>query len=181
MLRHGDRVIGAVLSSGWARRDPWFHRCFEVRERILRESGGEAYVRAQALFLYPPWWIGAHPEQLATMEAAMIAHLPAAEIVSSRIAALMAYGPGDELAGIAAPTLVVCADDDHLTPPHYSIEMHRLIPGSGLAILPDGGHFNTVCRADEFNATMLGWLLAQRDGTAWTPPAFVRGDTVHRA
>ena len=181
MLRHAGRVTAAVLSSGWARRDPWFHRCFEVRDRILRDCGPEAYVRAQALFLYPPWWVSVHPERLATMEAAMIAHLPPPEIVSSRIAALMAYGPGDELAAIRTPTLVVCADDDHLTPPHYSVDMHRLIPGSDLAILPDGGHFNTTSRAAEFNETMLGWLLAQRGGTVWTPPAFARGDTVHRA
>ena len=111
----------------------------------------------------------------------MIAYLPPAEIVSSRIAALMAYGSGNELAAIRTPTLVVCADDDHLTPPHYSVDMHQLIPGSNLAILPDGGHFSTTSRAAEFNETMLGWLLAQRGGTAWTPPAFVRGNTVHRA
>ncbi len=157
------------------------NRCFEVRDRILRESGPEAYVRAQALFLHPPWWVSAHPERLATMEAAMIAHLSPPEIVSSRIAALMAYGPDDELAAVRTPTLVVCADDDHLTPPHYSVDMHRLIPDSDLAIMPDGGHFNTTCRAAEFNETMLGWLLAQRDGTPWAPPAFARGDTVHRA
>jgi aminoacrylate hydrolase len=179
MLRHAGRIIAAVLSAGWTRRDPWFRRCFEMRNRILVECGPEAYVRAQALFLYPPWWVSAHPELLAKMETAMIAQLPPPEIVSSRIAALMAYGPGDELATIRTPTLVIGADDDHLTPPHYSMDMHRLIPDSDLAILPDGGHFYTTSRAAEFNETVLGWLLAQLGGTAWTPPAFVRGDSVH--
>src|SRR3954453_4089671 len=32
-LNHPDRVISLVLASGWARRDPWFTRCFETRER----------------------------------------------------------------------------------------------------------------------------------------------------
>ena len=181
MLDQPERLISAVLSSGWARQDPWFHRCFDVRAAILRTAGPDAYVRAQALFLYPPWWVGANPDRLAAMEAAQIAHFPPPEIVHSRIAALKAFGPGEALRSTRTPALVVCADDDHLTPPHYSVDMHRLIPGSDLAILPDGAHFNTVSRAEAFNETMLGWLLAQCAGTAWTPPGFVRQDTAHRA
>ena len=180
-LRHPGRLRSAVLSSGWAQRDPWFRRCFETRLAILRDSGGEAYVRAQALFLYPPWWVGAHPDRLAAMEAAMLEHLPHPDIIRSRIAALLAHGPGEALGGVRTPCLVVCADDDHLTPPHLSAEMHRLIPGADLAILPTGGHFNTVTRAAEFNETLVSWLLAQEGGRAWVPPSCVRQETVHHA
>jgi aminoacrylate hydrolase len=179
-LHHRERLHTAVLSSGWARRDPWFSRCFETRATLLRHAGAAAYVRSQGLFLYPPWWVSQNDERLTQMEAEQLAHFPQAEIMLSRIAAITGYGPGEALGSIATPALVVCADDDHLTPPHLSLDMHRLIPGSDLAILPTGGHFNTVTRPADFNRAVLGWLQAQLDGAAWSPPDGVRGDTVHR-
>ena len=115
------------------------------------------------------------------MEAAQIAAFPPTEIMLSRVAAITGYGPGEALGTITTPVLVVCADDDHLTPPHYAVEMHRLIPQSALAILPTGGHFNPVTQPDLFNAVLTGWLLAQRDGQVWTPPDGVRPGTVHQA
>ena len=180
-LRHPDRLLSAVLSSGWARRDPWFARCFETRATLLKTAGPEAYVRAQGLFIMPPWWVSAHDAKLKEIEAASLAHFPAPEIVLSRIAAITSYGPAEELGAIRVPTLVVCADDDHLTPPHMSLDMHRLIPGSRLAILPTGGHFNTLTQPAEFNETVLSWLLSVMEGGDWTPPDYVRGSTLHQA
>src|SRR3954454_24635290 len=103
-LKYPDRVISLVLASGWATRDAWFTRCFETRERLLRGSGPEAYVRAQPLFIFPPWWISAHDNQLSSMEEAQLKHFPTTEIVSSRIAAITRYGPGDALKQIAIPS-----------------------------------------------------------------------------
>jgi aminoacrylate hydrolase len=125
--------------------------------------------------------VSANDAKLQAMEEAQLSHFPPTEIVLSRIAAITAYGPAEELGSIQVPTLVVCADDDHLTPPHMSVDMHRLIPGSDLALLPTGGHFNTLTRPEEFNETVLGWLQAQVAGTAWRPPAYVRHATPHQA
>lgn len=180
-LRHPDRVLSAVLAAGWGRRDPWFARCFETRATLLRTAGPEAYVRAQGLFILPPWWASANDAKLVAFETGMLSHFPPPEIVLSRIAAITAYGPAEELGALRMPVLVVCADDDHLTAPHMSVELHRLIPGSRLALLPTGGHFNTMTRPDEFNETVLGWLRSVVDGTAWTPPDYVRATTVHQA
>jgi aminoacrylate hydrolase len=115
------------------------------------------------------------------MEEAQLKHFPPTEIVSSRIAAITSYGPGEALNRIRTPSLVTCADDDHLTPPHFSHDMHQLIPASDLAILPTGGHFNNVTMPDQFNATILGWLLAQLDGHQWSAPDYVKTATVHHA
>ena len=178
-LRHSDRLLTAVLASGWARCAPWFSRCFETRATLLKTAGPEAYVRAQGLFIFPPWWVDVNDAQLAAMEQAQLAHFPPAEIVLSRIAAITSYGPGEELAAVRTPSFVVCADDDHLTPPHLSVDMHQLIPGSELAILPTGGHFNTITRPDDYNAAVLGWLKAQIGLEPWTRPSFARAETPH--
>jgi aminoacrylate hydrolase len=173
--------LSAVLSSGWARRDPWFSRCFATRATLLKEGGPEAYVKAQGLFIFPPWWVSANDATLSALEQAQLAHFPPAEIVLSRIAAITQYGPAEELNAIRVPSLVVCADDDHLTPPHMSVDMHRMIPGSDLAILPTGGHFNTMTRPGEFNEAVLGWLQAQVSGKPWAKPGYVLGTSIHQA
>lgn len=180
-LRDPDRLLSAVLCSGWARRDPWFSRCFATRATLLRQAGPEAYVKAQGLFIFPPWWVSANESKLQAMEEAQLSHFPPTEIVLSRIAAITAYGPAEELGAVRVPALVVCADDDHLTPPHLSLDMHRLIPGSELAILPTGGHFNTVTRPEEFNETVLGWLQAQVSGSPWKRPNYAAKMTLHQA
>ena len=171
-LHHRDRLSSAVLASGWAVADPHFLRCFETRKSILTEIGPAAYVRAQALFLYPPWWISSHHDAITEAEAHSLADFPPVEVVLSRIAAITSYTPGDALADVTTPCLVTCAADDNLTPVHASQTMHALIPGSTLAVLSSGGHFNTMTRPAPYNATVLSWLLAQRDGIEWARPNF---------
>jgi len=179
-LTHPERLITAILSAGWPRRDPWFIRCFETRERLLLDEGPEAYIKSQALFLLPPWWVSGNDEALRDMEAAQLASFPSKEIVQSRIAAIMDYGPGEALRNIRTSCLIMCADDDHLTPPHFSLELHALLPNSDIAILPTGGHFYSFTRSNEFNETTLDWLIAQLGGKEWTPRIYVKTSTQHR-
>jgi pimeloyl-ACP methyl ester carboxylesterase len=56
--------------------------------------------------------------------------------------------PDQALAGITAPTLIIVAGQDVMTLEH-AIEMHRLIKGSGLVILPGshGAYLGEVCTA----------------------------------
>ena len=180
-IDHGARLLSLVLSGSWMRPDPWFVRCFETRKRLLETGGPAAYVRGQALFLYPPWWVSGNDAAITAMEAAQIATCPPPEIVASRIDAIVAHDPGSALARIATPCLVTCANDDHLTPPHLSQALQAAVPGSRIAILPTGGHYNTVICAAAFNETVDGWLQATITGATWQRPPFLATDTVFRA
>lgn len=170
-MSHPTRLLSAVLSAGWTEKDPYFLRCFEIRKALLTALGPEAYIRSQAVFLYPPSYIAENDAALAAAEERQLTGFPGAEIVSRRIDAITAHAPGAALSAITVPALIVCAADDHLTPLHGSLAMHRYIASSDLAILPAGGHFNTVTRPDEFNATLVSWLRARHNGTAWHRPS----------
>jgi pimeloyl-ACP methyl ester carboxylesterase len=65
-----------------------------------------------------------------------------------------------QLASITCPTLIVCGDEDALTPPSDSEAMHRAIAGSRLVIIPRSGHLSNLENAPAFNGALFSALHA---------------------
>jgi len=65
----------------------------------------------------------------------------------------------DVLAGYRDPLLIVCGANDRITPLAISEEMHALVPGSTLVVIPDCGHLAPMEKPDEVSAAMRRWLL----------------------
>jgi aminoacrylate hydrolase len=120
------------------------------------------------MFMRPPAWIRDHDATQNEEIAAMVAGFPVPEVMLSRIAALLEFDRRAELDRISAPTLVVGARDDMVTPVYYSEELGRLIPGAEIVLLDAGGHFFPVSAAAEFRRTLLAFLggAARRAGAA---------------
>jgi len=57
----------------------------------------------------------------------------------------------DRVADIRMPTLVICGEDDKPTPPALSQELHAMIAGSQLAMVPNAGHLTNLEQPAEFN------------------------------
>lgn len=55
-------------------------------------------------------------------------------------------------------TLIVVGDSDQITPPDASKEMHELIRGSKLDIIPNCGHMSTLERPDRVTKLLVEWL-----------------------
>lgn len=152
-----ERLDGLVVINGWSRPDPHFARCFETRLALLRGSGVRAFIRAQALFLYPARWISANDARLALEEAQQLQHFQGAPNIEARIAALTAFDVDSRLAEIKTPTLLIAAEDDMLVPASCS---ERLAEGLSDVILErmTGGHACNVTEAEHFNRLVCDWL-----------------------
>mgnify|MGYP003575674224 CR=1 FL=1 len=64
------------------------------------------------------------------------------------------------LASYPDPLLILCGANDRITPLAISEEMHALVPGSTLVVLPDCGHLAPMEKPEEVSAAMRDWLLA---------------------
>ncbi|MBI4252461.1 MAG: alpha/beta fold hydrolase [Candidatus Tectomicrobia bacterium] len=157
-IDHPNRVQSASIVSSWPRGDAYFKRQFAMRKRVLLEMGWEAYTRLSAVTLNSPRFFTEHFAEIEKKENENLAGTPPAEIMAERIDCIMAHDEWDRLGEVRAPVLVLVARDDATTPPYYSEQLARLIPGAELRVLGDGGHFVYVARAAEFNAAVLDFM-----------------------
>jgi 3-oxoadipate enol-lactonase len=82
-----------------------------------------------------------------------------AEAIAGEIRALMTRPDSTPLLStIHFPTLIVVGDEDTLTPPTLSHEMHDAIAGSELAVIPGAGHLSNLEQPDSFNAAVARFL-----------------------
>ncbi len=158
-LDHGSRIDRLVLSGSWPSPDAYFKALFAARADLLGIGGAMQYLRSTALLLNPPWWIRDHPALVEIDEATAAARLPNPEVLQARIAAILRHDRSAELHRITAPTLVIGARDDMVTPAYFSEALGRAIAGATTVILPDGGHTFPVTRAGRF-AAIVGAFLA---------------------
>jgi aminoacrylate hydrolase len=157
-LKAPERVGKLVVVNGWASPDPHFGRCFDARLSLLRDSGPEAYLRAQPLFLYPAPWVSAHHVEFEAELAHQMAGFAGADVYEKRIAALRAFDIADRLGEIAAPTLVLASRDDMLVPYTASGRLAARLPNAQLALMEWGGHGCNVTDAETFDTLVSSFL-----------------------
>lgn len=155
-----DRLGRLVLSATWAGRDPYFQRLFQSRRQVLVDSGVEAYVRASALVLAPPWWTSANDAAITARHRVLVAEAAPLEVTTSRIDAILAFDRRARLKEIRQPTLVIVAADDAITPAFYSEEIAAGVPNARLVVLGGGGHAAPQIAAEAYNQAVGGFLRA---------------------
>jgi pimeloyl-ACP methyl ester carboxylesterase len=64
----------------------------------------------------------------------------------------------DEIEKIELPTLIVCGEDDTLTPVKYSEFLHSRIRGSTLRVLPGAGHMVMLESPEAFNEALRTFI-----------------------
>jgi aminoacrylate hydrolase len=78
----------------------------------------------------------------------------------SRLHAILSFDRIAELSRIRTPTLVLCAEDDILTPIAFSEEIAGSIPGARFVRFARGGHACSRTMPADFNATVLDFIAS---------------------
>jgi pimeloyl-ACP methyl ester carboxylesterase len=59
---------------------------------------------------------------------------------------------------IRVPALLICGDEDKMTPPAMSRYLEENIPGAQLALIKNAGHFTMLENVEEFNRTLKAFV-----------------------
>ena len=161
-LDNPERADRMVLSATWPGRDPWFDALFALRLDVLKQCGPRAYLMDGTLRALPAAWLQQRGDQVETMVDDRLAEFPGETIEASRIAAIRAFDAGRQADAIRHRPLVICAEDDQITPSSFSRGLAERIPGAQLEILPTGGHFMPQVCADAYNRAVLDYLTGSR-------------------
>jgi aminoacrylate hydrolase len=156
-LRSPKRLRKLVMVNGWASPDSHFLRCFAVRLALLRDSGAEAFLRAQPIFLYPATWISEHNAVLESDLPHHLADFPGHQTLEKRIAALAGFDVADRLDELATPMLALASKDDMLVP-YTASEAFDAAPYAATAWMGWGGHACNVTDPGTFNLLVLDYL-----------------------
>lgn len=157
------RMLSITILNGWDTLDAHTYKCFETRINLLKCAGTEAYVKAQALFLYPPAWISANIESIQKQEQLQIQNFPPHENVLRRLSALMGFQLSEEIRATLQniPMHLIANQDDFLVPYQRSLGLKQLFPHARLTLLARGAHAATVTETVLMNKEMLGFLTVQ--------------------
>jgi aminoacrylate hydrolase len=158
-LDYPSRITALIIYASTTCGDAYRRRIFAQRRELLTHIGPISYARYSTLLLYPPYWINANEERLAEFEAAAASQLGDAMVQSSRLDAILKFDRRAELGKLTLPTMVLCCEDDILTPAYFSREYARLIPEARLLLVPRGGHAYAQTEPTEFNETVMHFFI----------------------
>jgi pimeloyl-ACP methyl ester carboxylesterase len=95
-------------------------------------------------------------EMLEVAIAEMLKNSP--DVLHGDFSACEQFDIMEEVGGINIPTLIICGDQDALTPVKYSRYLAERISGSRLEVIEGAGHMVMLERPEQFNKKMEAFL-----------------------
>lgn len=157
---HAHRVRRLVLASITARPAPHLRAVGAEWEAIASERNAERLFEACNPQVYAPGFLDRHGELLRERQRSARHLLDETwfDAFLRLAASARDFDHGDDLAAIAAPTLLVCGSDDVLTPPDQMFAMADRIADCSALAIPSGGHGVMMEQPRAFAAAVLGFL-----------------------
>ncbi len=153
-----ERFSGMILAD--TRAPPDTEQQKEGRRKMLttvRERGASGVADEMLPKLLGATSHRERPALAGTVRQMIEANAP--DAISGAIEAIMnRLDSTPMLPSITVPTLIICGEEDVLTPPSDSAALHRGIPGSRLVNLPGAGHLSNIEVPDPFTRALVGFL-----------------------
>lgn len=157
-VRFPERVRSLTLACTACHHFSWRRELLEEWSEQAQAFGMREFVRRNLRWLVGPRSLRRLAPALAVLGPIAFS-VPVSSFVA-QVEAILAMDDGlrDELATIAAPTLVIVGSQDVLTTQGDGEEIASLIPGAELAVIRGGAHLFQVEHAAAFNATVGSFL-----------------------
>jgi pimeloyl-ACP methyl ester carboxylesterase len=153
-----SRVRGVILADTRSQADS--DAALEGRRRMLQaleREGPGAVARDMLPKLFARQTYSSRPDLVNSVRQMMVRQ--SRESIAAALEALMLRPDSSPLLGrISVPALVIVGEEDTLTPPADSQQMHDAIPGSTLVRIPKAGHLSNLEEVQAFGAAVQTFL-----------------------
>ncbi|HUG52046.1 MAG TPA: alpha/beta fold hydrolase [Vicinamibacteria bacterium] len=156
--RHPSRLRALVLADTKPAADSDAARRTRAEQaETVRREGSAALADAVLGKLVGRTTHESRPGVLARVKDMILAGTPRG--ITDALAGLAARGDSTPtLREIRVPTLVVCGEEDVITPPAEAEAMHHAIGGSTLELVPGAGHLANLEAPEHFNRALSSFL-----------------------
>ena len=151
------RIAGLALLGTTAR--PEDDEIRKVREKAIAlfvQGRVAEVIEPNAAFAFHPRH--AQDTALVARYVDFVLRAGAQQLVRQNRAVIVRPDARAHLPAVRCPTLVMCGEDDQLTPLDRSREIAGLVPGARLVAVPDCGHMLTMEQPSAVNAELVRWL-----------------------
>jgi len=155
---HAPERLDALVLACTAARMP-APEAYAERAALVRERGVEAIADAVVARWLTPQTARGRPELVARLREGLLS--TSREGYAGCCEALAAWDFRDELAALAAPTLVIAGGEDEATPVAAAELLAERIPGARLVVIPGAAHLANLDRPRELADAALAHLVAR--------------------
>jgi pimeloyl-ACP methyl ester carboxylesterase len=157
--RYADRVAGLILCDTQCENDSEEvrHKRFENVQKI-RDGGKEDFFIGMTKALFSDSSLS--NKQLVNDVHAMMYSVSDEVLIQTLMALANRSETCSHLKEMNVPVLLLCGQNDQITPPHKSLYMQQQIPNSKLHIIPQAGHLSNMENSDYFN-TVVGDFIKE--------------------
>jgi len=155
-----ERVAGLVLMDTTARADTAEARTARESLIDLAETNLDAVMEKLLPRLSHPESV--HLPAVRGVILSMAANLGPEVFARQQRAIMTRIDSLPTLANITCQTLVICGENDLITPPEVAEEIADGIPNAKLEVIPQCGHLSTLDQPAEVNRHLLEWIEAAK-------------------
>ena len=152
-----DRVAGLALLGTNARPEtPEMHALRASAIELFERGEARDVIELNAGFAFHP--AQASDAALIRRYVEIVLDAGTMQLIRQNRALMMRPDARPHLPRYHGPALVMCGEDDRLTPPECSREIARLVPHAELVWVAQCGHMLTMEKPAFVNATLAAWL-----------------------
>lgn len=160
-IKYPDLVSRLVLFNTTPYTSPWLKEIGHQWNQIGRTRDGSTYYKATIPVIYSPSFYEKRLDWMKKREQILLpifsnpVFLDQMERLTN---SAESFDAREGLSKISAPTLIIAADEDYLTPISNQKQLHEFIKGSELVILPGVGHASMYEKPLLFMTLVLGFI-----------------------
>lgn len=150
-INQPHRLKSLTMISTFAKFDLRARRFLDSWRNCISASGWKQFANDVLPHFYTAEFFESNPDIVASHERAILEPRRTVHGYMNTAASVEAHNTWNVLGSIKTPTLLLCGDEDYLTPPRQTEEIARRIPGAIAHIVKRASHGLLAERPDAFD------------------------------